>query len=221
MKLTKQYLKQKYITEKLSMNKIATMVGCSESTIRYYLKKYNILIRNHSDAVKGENNPFYNKHHSESTKKKISKIMKEKYVGKNHPFYGKHHSEKTKRKISKSLKGSNNPNWKGGMVKNGGGYIRIYSPHHPYKNNQGYVLEHRLVVEKTLGRYLKLTEEIHHINHIRDDNRIENLMVFNSKSAHIRYHKNPKLVRNKEIILDGRQIMNWKNKPKPKEEKLF
>jgi hypothetical protein len=39
-------------------------------------------------------------------------------------------------------------------------------------------------MEKHLGRYLTEEEVIHHINGERDDNRIENLMLFENHSAH-------------------------------------
>jgi hypothetical protein len=45
-----------------------------------------------SEKFSGENNPFYGKHHSEETKKKISESRKGKLIGKNHPMYGKNHS---------------------------------------------------------------------------------------------------------------------------------
>lgn len=46
-----------------------------------------------SEMFSGEKNPFYGKHHSDETKKKISKNRKGKCAGENHPFYGKKHSE--------------------------------------------------------------------------------------------------------------------------------
>ena len=57
-----------------------------------------------SEATKGENNPFFGKHHTQETKEKISKKFKENYIQENHPFFGKHHTEETKQKISKKQK---------------------------------------------------------------------------------------------------------------------
>ena len=71
--------------------------------------------------------------------------------------------------------GENHPMWKGGRSKVTGGYIKIKQPNHPDVTCGGYVLEHRLVMEKKLGRRLQSIEEVHHRNGIKDDNRPENL----------------------------------------------
>lgn len=57
------------------------------------------------------------------------------------------------------------------------GYILIYKPNHPFASKRGFLMEHRLVMEKKLGRYLEKYEIIHHKNGIKDDNRIENLQI--------------------------------------------
>ena len=67
------------------------------------------------------------------------------------------------------------------------GYILIYRPEHPYCNINGWIREHRLIMEQHLGRYLTRIEVVHHINKNKYDNRIENLMLFNNQKEHLSY----------------------------------
>lgn len=68
----------------------------------------------------------------------------------------------------------------GGKMPKGRGYVRMQLPNHPYCNCDGYIFEHRVVVEKHMGRYLTPKEKVHHKNGIRNDNRIENLEIVKS-----------------------------------------
>ena len=82
---------------------------------------------------------------------------------------------------------------KGGRYKvKNSGYILVYSPKHPFKNSSGCIFEHRLVVEKYLGRYLTKNEVVHHKNGVKDDNRIKNLELINKKK-HSKLHWDEKL----------------------------
>lgn len=69
----------------------------------------------------------------------------------------------------------------------GGGYWRIYQPGHPRADQTGYVIEQRVIVEQHLGRALRDDEIVHHKNHDKLDNRIENLQVM-SHSEHAKIH---------------------------------
>lgn len=90
------------------------------------------------------------------------------------------------------VSGSKNPRWVGGRRLDKDGYIIIYCPDHPYRSCDNYVREHRLVMEQFLKRFLHPTEVVHHINGIKNDNCIDNLMLFESCSEHRRFHEEQK-----------------------------
>lgn len=75
--------------------------------------------------------------------------------------------------------------WKGGVTISSGGYRWIRCPDHPHRNQGNYVQEHRLVMERVLGRYLRPEEVVHHIDDDRLNNAPENLQVFENNSKHI------------------------------------
>lgn len=69
------------------------------------------------------------------------------------------------------------------------GYCFLLRPNHPYSSRDGYVCEHRLVVEGIIGRPVAPQEQVHHVNMLKHDNRPENLILFPSSRSHNRFHK--------------------------------
>lgn len=61
------------------------------------------------------------------------------------------------------------------------GYVHVRARNHPRASKYGrHILEHTLVMENKLGRYLYPEESVHHKNGIRSDNRKENLELWAS-----------------------------------------
>jgi len=66
-----------------------------------------------------------------------------------------------------------------------GGYKFIYVPPcDRVKKSKVYQQEHRMVMEEHIGRRLRDDEIVHHINAVRDDNRVENLTIV-TRTNHI------------------------------------
>lgn len=97
--------------------------------------------------------------------------------------------------------GENHYRWNGGRKKHSEGYAYIKAPDHPFKDSEGYILEHRLIAEDflvlteptssllvTVDGVLRLRRDsvIHHKNHQKDDNRPSNLEILASQSEHMR-----------------------------------
>jgi hypothetical protein len=107
---------------------------------------------------------------------------------------GQRLTDETKAKISKASKGTRkggeNPAWKGGRIMSGQGYCMVLMREHPNAQSNGYVLEHRIVMERVLGRHLERQEVVHHKNGIKTDNRPENLEL-TCQSKHVAGHNGP------------------------------
>lgn len=77
--------------------------------------------------------------------------------------------------LEKPKKVNGQLNW----LKNQDGYIYRYTaPDETGRRRQEK--QHRVIMEEHLGRKLLFTENVHHINGVRDDNRIENLELWSS-----------------------------------------
>ena len=75
--------------------------------------------------------------------------------------------------------------WQGGYAVDEDGYILEHRPDHPQATTGGYVRQHRLVMEKVLGRYLTPEEVVDHKNRDTSDNDPGNLELYPSNAAHL------------------------------------
>ena len=80
--------------------------------------------------------------------------------------------------------GESNGRWRGGSFVGTDGYRQVRVP---TETQNHYRYEHRVVMERVLGRRLKRREHVHHKNGDKLDNRPENLQVL-SATAHGALH---------------------------------
>lgn len=90
--------------------------------------------------------------------------------------------------------GECNSKWKGGRHIDKNGYVRILKRDYPKSDSNGYIREHILVWEQANQKPLPKGWHIHHINGIKDDNRLTNLIALPDKK-----HRRVFDIKNKRI----------------------
>lgn len=114
---------------------------------------------------------------------------------------GKPKSAHMRMKLSETKKCHlNGFNGIGHLKRRSDGYIAAYVPDHPNARADGYVMLHTIVMERHLGRYLNPNEVVHHINHIRNDNRLENLLLMD-KHEHYSMHMRERNAKRRDDLL--------------------
>lgn len=159
-----------YVDLERSIIEIGEELGVCPGTVYNRLKKNGIKIRKTMRPEK---------------RKRVSDAVSKALKGAKRPPF----SEEHKRKISQAKKGKCRvfTRYGGHKKHRANGYVLIYCPNHPNATKDGYVAEHTLVMEAQIGDYLPKGYVVHHKNHIRNDNRIENLELMTSKE-HSKLH---------------------------------
>ena len=91
-------------------------------------------------------------------------------------------------------------------------YVIVWCPDHPNARSDGFILEHRLIMSKHIGRPLLEHEVVHHKNSLKDDNRIVNLQL-TTKNEHGKIHgREPRY----KSLRDYYEIINFFRNLKPR-----
>lgn len=142
----------------MNVKQVSKLFGLSVGKTFYLLRDAGCCFRNRGD---------YPQHFTEQERQRRSEARR-----------GKPLSEATKKKISDTRTiGYNGLNGYGHTKLHPKGYVLAYAPQHPKASRDGYVMLHTVIMEQSIGRYLENNEEVHHINRIRNDNRLENLQL--------------------------------------------
>lgn len=150
-----------YWTQRMSGKEIAAVLGCTPAAVCMRMKASGIKARSSHDYP--------------PTEKQI-----EAWKENGHRLGTSEASHMARKKIGKANRGRRKREdyeFGGHEKKRSDGYVKVYAPNHPNATKDGYVMKHTLVMEREIGRYLNSNEVVHHINHVRDDNRIENLRL--------------------------------------------
>lgn len=203
--LTRELVIAEYIEKDVSVRQACDALGCCPTTLVKALKRYGITAKprtwNHRRKNRFpqlQNKEWLAEQLKTRTMQDIAKELGTS-SGNVSDFVKRHGlrwkgydkaiavSEGLKRAYPNGRNGAEASNWKGGFYKTAGGHIYEHAPDHPAANINGYVMQHRLVVEKRIGRLLRQGEVVHHINGIKTDNRDENLELM-TVSEHRKEH---------------------------------
>jgi hypothetical protein len=161
-------LRRMYVDEQMSVHTIAKIAGCCDGTLKRCLIRSGIEVRSFVESCKTDRR-------REVIRQSKLGVARPNMTGDNHPSRG----GKARGRVNKS--GRDGSRWTKGSGDTGN-YRTI-------RQNGRRLLLHRVIAEAILARPLTATEEVHHVNGCRSDNRPANLWVFPSQSAHSAYHK--------------------------------
>jgi len=164
-----EYLHTAYCEDKKTMRQIADELKCSPASVLGHLRRCGIETRRPHDY--------------ETTDKQREAWRKIGAASKGRTLSDEQRAAISERNYGKRRR--DDYEFGGHEKMRDDGYIAVYCPDHPNASREGYVMKHRLVMERALGIAVPDGYVVHHINHKRNDNRIENLalMTFQAHAA--------------------------------------
>jgi hypothetical protein len=195
----RNWLYDAYVNQGMTMDEVAAAASCSRSQVARAMKKYGIARRKPKSKYLLLNDKEWLV--DAYVNQGMSTVMIAELAGCSDGsglVYGmlkllgvplRNLEEAQRLRVAKGRgTGENASNWKGGRTKHSLGYMFVRRPDHPNAASNGYVPEHRLVMEEQLGRYLNRDEVVHHIDGDKTNNSPDNLVVM-VRSKHKLTHK--------------------------------
>ena len=201
-KVSKEDLIRLYVNdEQASMQDVANVLGCNRSTVFKAMKRYGLPSKSSGPIAKQpapelDDRTWLARELETKTMRQIAqelgttsgRVSDRAYrYGIQSPSADKSRAVRAalKKRYPHGRVGKEASKWKGGRRINNG-YIFVYAPDHPSASNKA-VAEHRLVMEKGIGRYLKPNEVVHHLDGNRQNNDLSNL-VLKTRAQHVSDH---------------------------------
>lgn len=198
--LDKSWVEEEYSNKRRTLDNIADSLGVSRSSVARALKRHGIKKNTPKSKYDLLNNDEWliNSYVNElKSTEEIAKIIGDGCTSAAVRWILKYrlkvnvrcHLEAQQIRFARGDEyGENSHNWKGGRYVNVQGYVAVRNPTNPKAFPNGYMLEHRLVMEKKLGRRLESYEIVHHIDGDKTNNHPDNLMLTvreNHRRTHI------------------------------------
>ncbi len=234
LKIRKGLLYDLYVRKGKTSEEISKILQCNKQTVLRYLHKHKIEIRpprrrKGLGKISISKDLLYDLYYKqEKTQREVAKILgcNSKTISRRFIEYG-FHGRPPERMRKKTSEGTSTK------------YVKVPVRHHPHRNYNGIVFQHRLVYEAYLNgvsyenwlriidekswstdtRFLQSWEIIHHKNGIRDDNRLGNLELLPHNAQHVALERllqeNRKLkaiIESKDKIIDELRKTNTTKK---------